>query len=54
MSYEYLPRIFNIDYVSFPLDKEAGINFMNLEKSIKEKNVRMIFISSPGNPYGKT
>jgi len=52
-SYKHLPRIFNIPFVAFNLDKNNNINFEELEQSIKENNVKLIFLASPGNPFGK-
>ncbi|NOQ23967.1 MAG: aminotransferase class I/II-fold pyridoxal phosphate-dependent enzyme [Bacteroidales bacterium] len=52
-SYKYLPEIFNTDFVSFSFEEDFSIDFNKLENSIKEKNVKVIFLGSPGNPFGK-
>ncbi|MBE9468139.1 MAG: pyridoxal phosphate-dependent aminotransferase [Bacteroidetes bacterium] len=52
-TYKNLPQIFNKNFVSFILDDDGGINFNKLESIIKENNVKLIIINSPGNPYGK-
>jgi aspartate/methionine/tyrosine aminotransferase len=58
--YESYPRLAGMFGVPFEyVDFEKGtardvVNFTNLEKIIKEKNVKVVFIASPGNPLGKT
>lgn len=52
-SYKHLPRIFNKKFVPFSFDDNATINFSVLEKVIVKDKVKVIFISSPGNPFGK-
>lgn len=52
-SYKYLPEIFNTDFVSFSFESDSSINFKILEKTCIEKNVKVIFLGSPGNPFGK-
>lgn len=51
-SYNNLPRFFNDEFTPFYLDN-GQINFLQLEKSIVENNINLIFINSPGNPLGK-
>ena len=53
-SYSQLPQIFDQPFVSYPLNSEFSIDFNHLKKSISESNVKIVFISSPGNPFGKT
>lgn len=53
-SYSQLPQIFGQPFVSYPLNDEFSINFDGLKKAISENNVKIIFLSSPGNPFGKT
>lgn len=53
-SYNNLPGIFNHNFVCFPLESNTTLNFDKLEKEIVSTNVKLIFVSSPGNPYGKT
>lgn len=52
-SYKYLPGIFNTDFVSFSFEKDFSINFKKLENTISENKVKVIFLGSPGNPFGK-
>ncbi len=52
-SYKYLPSIFNTNFVSFSFNKDSSIDFKKLENICKEKKVKVIFLGSPGNPYGK-
>jgi len=52
-SYKYLPGIFNTDFVPFSFEKDSSVDFKKLEDICKEKNVKVIFLGSPGNPFGK-
>lgn len=52
-SYKYLPEIFNTDFIPFSFEQDASIDFMKLEKTCVEDNVKVIFLGSPGNPFGK-
>ncbi len=52
-SYLQLPRIFGQEFFHYPLNPDYSFSSDSLSKRIKEKNVKLIFISSPGNPYGK-
>lgn len=52
-SYKYLPGIFNTDFVSFAFENDSSVDFNKLEKICKDKMVKIIFLGSPGNPYGK-
>lgn len=52
-SYKQLPRIFNLPFINFKLDENYHVDFNSLEKSIVEKNVKLIILASPGNPLGK-
>lgn len=53
-SYSQLPKIFGQRFVSYPLNEEYSIDFDDLKKAIPERNVKIVFLSSPGNPFGKT
>ncbi len=53
-SYSQLPQIFDHPFVSYPLNSEFSIDFDDFKKAITEKNVKIVFLSSPGNPFGKT
>ncbi|GEM_PF-211553 len=52
-SYKHLPRIFGQGYIPFPLEDYEHVDFEKLEKTIKTDNVKLVFITSPGNPLGK-
>lgn len=52
-SYKYLPGIFNSDFVSFSFDDDFSIDFEKLEKTCSDNDVKVIFLGSPGNPFGK-
>lgn len=52
-SYLQLPKIFGQEFIHYPLNSDYSFNSEALSKTIKENNVRLVFISSPGNPYGK-
>lgn len=51
--YSQLPKIFGQQFVEFSLDENNSIDFDKLEKAIQQNRVKLIYISSPGNPYGK-
>lgn len=52
-TYLHLPRIFNNPFVSFEFKKDGSIDFDRLEKVIVDEEVKLIYVNSPGNPYGK-
>ncbi len=52
-SYKYLPEIFNSDFVSFSFKSDFSIDFNKLEDTCVKNNVKVIFLGSPGNPFGK-
>ena len=52
-SYKNLPGIFNTDFVSFPFESDSTVDFNMLEKVCKEHHVKVIFLGSPGNPFGR-
>lgn len=52
-SYSRLPFIFNHKFIPFPLYNEEEVDFNELTKCIKGNKVKLVFVSSPGNPYGK-
>ncbi|MCK5822743.1 MAG: pyridoxal phosphate-dependent aminotransferase [Bacteroidales bacterium] len=52
-TYKNLPKIFNTNFVSFVFEENGSINFNKLQSTIKENNVKLVIINSPGNPYGK-
>lgn len=52
-SYSRLPEHFGVNYVSFSDYSQSSVDFESFEKHIKENNVKLLFLSSPGNPYGR-
>ncbi|HCT30858.1 MAG TPA: hypothetical protein DIW31_09010 [Bacteroidales bacterium] len=52
-SYLQLPKIFGQKFIHYPLNNEDSISLEALSKTIKEEGVRLVFVSSPGNPFGK-
>lgn len=52
-SFPRLPGIFGRKYVSFFQEKDFSIDFDKLEKTVFENKAGLIFVNSPGNPYGK-
>lgn len=52
-SYLQLPKIFGQKFIHFPLDSNHSFDSDNLSRTIKEHKVKLVFISSPGNPFGK-
>ncbi len=52
-SYKNLPGIFNTPFIPFSYDQDGNIDFKRLEKEITQQNVKLIFMASPGNPFGK-
>jgi aminotransferase len=51
-TYNNIPKIFGNRFVSFVLDSET-IDFNKFEKTIIDNNVKVFYLSSPGNPYGR-
>jgi aspartate/methionine/tyrosine aminotransferase len=52
-SYLQLPRIFGQNFIHYPLNEEYSYSYDELYLTAKQRNVKLIFLSSPGNPYGK-
>ncbi len=52
-SYNELPKIFNNELVKMPFVKGGEIDKELFESKVKSHNVKLVFINSPGNPYGK-
>lgn len=51
-SYSRLPEHFGIQYIPFGNTENTNINFESLAKTIQKEHVKIMFISSPGNPFG--
>lgn len=52
-SYSRLPQHFGVKYIAMELDEMNSVDFECFEKTVRENNVKLIFLSSPGNPFGK-
>ncbi len=52
-SYKELPKIFDNEIIRVPFAKGGLIDKTELEKHISSKDVKLVFVNSPGNPYGK-
>jgi aspartate/methionine/tyrosine aminotransferase len=52
-SYLQLPKIFGQNFIHYPLNEDYSYSYDELYLTVKQKNVKLIFLSSPGNPYGK-
>lgn len=52
-SYNQLPKVFNMGQVKVPFKEGGEIDKTFIEKQIVEHAVKLIFVNSPGNPYGK-
>lgn len=50
-SYSQLPAIFGQKFVGFTL-LNGKINLNEFRKKVVDNNIRVVFIASPGNPYG--
>jgi aspartate/methionine/tyrosine aminotransferase len=51
-SYIHLPKIFGNPLVCQNLNADGSIDLPALERTIDEENITLMFISSPGNPWG--
>jgi len=51
-SYSKLPEIFGQRFIPFHFGDDGHVNFQELEKTVTNQNVKLIFVSSPGNPFG--
>jgi aspartate/methionine/tyrosine aminotransferase len=52
-SYRMLPGIFNDGFISFAYQPDGGIDFDRLSRVCHQENVRIVFLNTPGNPYGR-
>lgn len=52
-SYLQLPRIFGQKFIHYPLNGLYSFDYDELYQTVKQKGVKLIFLSSPGNPFGK-
>jgi len=51
--YKQLPKLFNIPFVPVKYPVREDDNLSYIENEIIKNNVKIIFVSSPGNPFGK-
>ncbi|MEA3317370.1 MAG: pyridoxal phosphate-dependent aminotransferase [Bacteroidota bacterium] len=52
-SYKNLPKIFGSEFIPYSFNEEGNVDFEKFEKTCVSNNVKLVFLSSPGNPYGK-
>jgi aspartate/methionine/tyrosine aminotransferase len=52
-SYSQLPAIFGQKYVNFPLNDSYSFSEKDFVQTVISNNVKLVFIASPGNPFGK-
>lgn len=52
-SYPQLARMFGVPFHYEDFQPDFSIDFERLERVIEEKNVKVLFIASPGNPMGR-
>jgi aspartate/methionine/tyrosine aminotransferase len=52
-SYPILADMFRVPFVYGDLEPGQSVDFQRLEQQVKEHNVKIVFIASPGNPLGK-
>jgi aspartate/methionine/tyrosine aminotransferase len=52
-SYIHLPKIFNNNLITIPTEKDSYLDEVNFDKTVQENNINLIFLASPGNPYGR-
>jgi aspartate/methionine/tyrosine aminotransferase len=52
-SYPELARFLSKPFIYQDLEPDLSLNFKKLERSIKNKNVKIVLLASPGNPLGK-
>jgi methionine aminotransferase len=53
-TYNNLPAIFGDKFISQPYTKDNQIDFEQLEYNIENNEIKLMFLNSPGNPYGRT
>ena len=52
-SYPELARFLRKPFVYMDFEPDLSVDFKKLEDTIKQRNVRMVLLASPGNPLGK-
>jgi aspartate/methionine/tyrosine aminotransferase len=51
--YNNLPAIYNKKFYRFSFETDGSIDFDKLRSTIRKENIKLIFINTPGNPYGR-
>ncbi len=52
-SYTQLPRYLGQKFVEARLTDDGGFDAIEIEKQIQQNNVKLFFMASPANPYGR-
>ena len=52
-TYNNLPNIYNDRFLPFSFEQDKSIDFDKLESTIKREKVNLVFMNSPGNPFGR-
>jgi len=52
-TYRKLPDIFGDRFIAFPYEPDGSIDFDRLSSVCARQRVRIIFLNTPGNPYGR-
>lgn len=52
-TYKNLPRIFNVPFRAFKMNPDNSLDFAKLEIEMVESQVKIVMLSTPGNPLGK-
>lgn len=52
-SYKNLPPLYGCRFVSFPFNNSDSFDSEELRAFVRKNDVKLLFFSSPGNPYGK-
>lgn len=52
-TYRKLPDIFRDRFIAFPYEPDGTIDFDRLRSVCTHQNVRILFLNTPGNPYGR-
>jgi aspartate/methionine/tyrosine aminotransferase len=52
-SYKELPRIFGDQFIAFSYEENGRVDFEKLQDTCRRNQVKIIFLNTPGNPYGK-
>lgn len=52
-SYAHLPGIFGNALIRFQYQEDGTIDWNGLEQAVNQQKVKLVFVNSPGNPYGR-